>query len=229
MIWSLLFTVITALHAKNELAFNQAELQWRLCQITPEQTVKKLNLDIDKRKERTVFLWDTKSGDLISRNWTVRMRKTSKDYSLSVKKNFPIYHVDPPPGSECELDVKESGQKVGCSIKEKLNSLSLPANIMDVLKDDPSISPYLKAAKWWGKATSLNLELIPDGEEDSIEIERVSFSEYDRTEFSVRVPVDRVSGAWNYWSKRLQNSGITLCPMDRDLGALSLLRAFTQH
>src|SRR5690606_13899745 len=125
--------------------------------------------------------------------------------------------------SECELDMKATGEKVGCSIKIKTQVLELPSEIKSALKQDENIVEFLDRAHFWGKAQSTNVEFKGDAE-----LELLAFKSFHRIEFSVRVPTHERFIAWTKWDDELKAKGIKLCPSTIQLGSLDLLREFTE-
>src|SRR5690606_28950559 len=65
-----------------------AELQWVVCEDHLSHIVHKLNLPVSKVKSRKVYIWDTAAGDLLERNWSVRVRDTGSKFSVSAKRNY---------------------------------------------------------------------------------------------------------------------------------------------
>lgn len=212
-----------SLKAENNVLPQIAELQWRICEKNLNATVEKLALDVKKVKNRDVMLWDTIDGDLLQHDWTIRIRDNKKQFSFSAKKNFyhPVFHA--PKGSECELDMKASGEKVGCSIKIKSKVLEVPEQIKSALKQDEDIHEFLDRAQFWGKAHSTNIEFS-----NGAEIELLAFKSFHRIEFSLRVPTPEHFTAWIIWEDKLKAKGIKLCPNNTQLGSLELLREFTE-
>lgn len=213
-----------SLRAENIVLPQNAELQWRVCETSLRTVVNKLRLNTRKTKTRKVYLWDTIDGDLMNSNWTIRARDTGKKFSYSAKRNFyrPDYHA--PKGSECELDMKENAEKVGCSLKIKTKTFVLPQEFMTTLQSDDSISEHLTRARFWGPAKSTNIEF-----ENGAELELIHFQNFYRIEFSIRVPSKTRFKEWEYWDQRLKSQAIKLCPSDLQLGSIELLREFTAN
>ena len=204
-----------------------AELQWSLCE-SPENVVKKLNLEEARHSVLSQSYLDTRDLQLSENKIFIRIRKNGDNFKSTLKLNFTNEKTIPDEilnddQADCEYDTYASLDKVGCSIKNKTNnenSILSKKQIHFIEKIAPniSISSLVEFGAFVYERWETNLNKNQIITFDNL----VSHKGNSYYEISVRVEKSQRQAQFDYLNKTFLNHGVKICAEQVDRTSIAV-------